>query len=183
MISEMKGMEIKMDSVSVNECSIKDINKLKEIGERTFYETFKDCNSEEDMEDYLQKSFSYEQLETEIKDNNSRFYLVENDNELVGYMKLNFTKTQVNKVFEESLEIQIIYILQEYKGRHIGKRLVEKAIDIAKSSNQNYIWLGVWENNLGAIKFYEKQGFRKYSTHIFKLGQDEQTDNLMKLTL
>ncbi len=73
--------------------------------------------------------------------------------------------------------------MQKYKGNHIGKKLVENTIEIAKKNNQNYIWLGVWEKNLNAIKFYEKQGFEKYNTHVFQLGQDKQTDNLMKLIL
>ena len=59
---------------------------------------------------------------------------------------------------------------------------MQKAIKIAKESNLDYIWLGVWEHNFPAIKFYEKHGFKKFSTHIFKLGNDEQTDYLMKLT-
>ena len=172
-----------MDNLKIEQCSIKDIKKLIKIGERTFYETFKDGCSKEDMDNYLKKSFSYKQLEVEINNDKSKFYIFENDNELIGYMKLNFTETKINRVSEKSLEIQRIYVMQKYKGNHIGKKLVEKAIEVAKGYNQNYIWLGVWENNLNAIKFYEKLGFKKYSSHIFKLGEDEQTDNLMKLII
>ncbi|MBM7868650.1 ribosomal protein S18 acetylase RimI-like enzyme [Clostridium pascui] len=82
-----------------------------------------------------------------------------------------------------TLEVQRIYVSQECKGKHIGKLLIQNAIEIAKSNNLNYIWLGVWESNINAIKFYEKQVFKKFDTHIFKLGEDEQTDNLMKLIL
>ncbi|WP_243428090.1 GNAT family N-acetyltransferase [Clostridium rhizosphaerae] len=60
---------------------------------------------------------------------------------------------------------------------------IKKAIEIGKINNLNYIWLGVWEHNVAAIRFYEKQGFVKFDTHIFKLGDDEQTDNLMKLMI
>jgi len=172
-----------MDNINIQKCSIKDIKGLKKIGEITFYETFKNGSSKKDMEHYLKNSFSYEQLEIEIKNNNSQFYMVQNQNELIGYMKLNFTESEINKVPVKSLEIQRIYVMQKYKGNHIGKRLVENAIEIAKKTKQNYIWLGVWEKNLNAIKFYEKQGFEKYSTHVFQLGQDKQTDNLMKLIL
>jgi ribosomal protein S18 acetylase RimI-like enzyme len=81
------------------------------------------------------------------------------------------------------LEIQRIYVVQEYKGRHIGSKLLKKAMEVAKNNNHSYIWLGVWENNQNAIRFYEKHGFEKYDSHIFKLGQDEQIDHLMKLVL
>lgn len=171
-----------MNNIVIEECNLKDIKKLKEIGEKTFYETY-DENLKEDMEDYMEKNFSYEQLENELKNNNSRFYMVKNDKEIIAYMKLNFITNQTNRGYDKSLEIQRIYVVQEYKGKHIGKKLIQKAVDIAKSNNQSYIWLGVWEKNINAISFYEKQGFKKYSSHIFKLGQDEQIDNLMKLIL
>lgn len=135
------------------------------------------------MENYLEENFCYEQLESEIKNNASKFYIVENNEKVVAYMKLNFDKAQTETRHDNTLEVQRIYILQEYKSKHIGKRLIQKAIEIGRNNNLNYIWLGVWENNINAIKFYKKQGFEKFDTHIFKLGEDEQTDNLMKFIL
>lgn len=58
-------------------------------------------------------------------------------------MKLNFDKAQTEAGHDNTLEVQRIYVLQEYKGRHIGKLLIQKAIEIGKSNNLNYIWLGV----------------------------------------
>ncbi|AWK51380.1 GNAT family N-acetyltransferase [Clostridium beijerinckii] len=172
-----------MKNFLIKECSLEDIEKLKYISEKTFYETFSNENTKEDMENYLKENFSYGQLESEIKNNGSRFYIVENNKDVVAYMKLNFDKAQTETEHHNTLEVQRIYILQEFKGKHIGKRLIQKAIEIGKNSSITYIWLGVWENNINAIKFYEKQGFEKFDTHIFKLGEDEQTDNLMKLML
>lgn len=40
--------------------------------------------------------------------------------------------------------------------------------------------LGVWEHNHRALRFYEKNGFIAFGTHIFQLGNDQQTDILMK---
>ena len=172
-----------MEKFLIKECSLEDIEKVRHISEKTFYETFSNENTKEDMENYLKENFSYEQVESEIKNNNSRFYIVEHNKEVVAYMKLNFDKAQTEQGHNNTLEIQRIYVLQEYKSNHIGKRLIQKAIEIGRDKHLNYIWLGVWENNINAIKFYEKQGFEKFDTHVFKLGEDEQTDNLMKLIL
>jgi len=172
-----------MECITIEECSLKDINKLNEIGKKTFYETFIHGTPAEDMEKYLRDNFTYNQLELEIKNKNSRFYKVENDDKIIAYLKLNFSIIPENNGFEEALEIQRIYIDKAYKGKGIGKRLIEKAVEIAKSKDLKYIWLGVWEKNSDAIKFYEKLGFNKYGTHIFKVGEDAQTDNLMKLQL
>lgn len=172
-----------MDNLVVRQCSLKDIEKVKFISEKTFYETFSNENTKEDMDNYLRDHFSFEKLEHEIRNDYSRFYIVEEKEEVVAYMKLNFDKAQTEPGHYNSLEVQRIYVLKEYKGKHIGKLLIQKAIEIGLSNNISYIWLGVWENNINAIKFYEKLGFQKFDTHIFKLGDDEQTDNLMKLTL
>ncbi len=172
-----------MKFINIEECGIEDINKLREISKKTFYETFIYGTSVKDMEDYLKDNFSYNQLELEMKNKNSRFYKVENDEKIIAYLKLNYSVVHENNEFEEALEIQRIYIDKDYKGMHIGKKLIEKAVEVAKCKNLEYIWLGVWEKNSAAIKFYEKLGFSKYSTHIFKLGEDAQTDNLMKLVL
>ena len=172
-----------MERFLIKECSLEDIEKIKYISEKTFYETFSGENTEEDMENYLKENFSYEQVESEIKNNYSKFYIVEDNKEVAAYMKLNFDKAQTEKAHINTLEVQRIYVLQEYKSKHIGKGLIEKAIEIGRDNHLNYIWLGVWENNINAIKFYEKQGFEKFDTHIFKLGEDEQIDNLMRLIL
>lgn len=172
-----------MENFLIKECSLGDIEKIKYISEKTFYETFSNENTKEDMENYSKENFSYGQVESQIKNNGSRFYIVQNNEEVVAYMKINFEKAQTETVHDNTLEVQRIYVLQEYKSKSIGKMLMKKAIEIGKNNNLNYIWLGVWEQNINAIKFYEKQGFEKFDTHIFKLGEDEQTDNLMKLIL
>ena len=172
-----------MEKFFIRACSLEDIERVKCISEKTFYETFSSENTKEDMEDYLKENFSYEKIESEIKNNASKFYIVEHNKEVIAYMKLNFDEAQTEKGHNNTLEVQRIYVLQEYKSNHIGKRLIEKAIEIGRDNHLNYIWLGVWENNINAIRFYEKQGFEKFGTHIFKLGEDEQTDHLMKLIL
>lgn len=170
-----------MDNLVIHECNLKHIEQIKYICEKTFCETFMDDNSQEDMENYLKENFSYEQLENEVSNQDSKFFIVRHHEEVVAYMKINFDKAQTEEGHSNTLEVQRIYVLKEYKGKRIGKLLMQKAIKIAKDNGLNYIWLGVWEHNLSAIKFYEKQGFKKFSTHIFKLGDDEQIDYLMKL--
>ncbi|WP_238882524.1 GNAT family N-acetyltransferase [Clostridium sp. YIM B02551] len=172
-----------MEELRIKECNLDDIEKVKYISEKTFYETFSNENTKEDMDNYLKENFSYEQLESEIKNNSSRFYIVQNSEEVVAYMKLNFDKSQTETGHPNTIEVQRIYVLQDYKSKKIGKRLMQKAIEVGIENNINYIWLGVWEHNLNAIRFYEKLGLEKFDTHIFKLGDDEQTDNLMKLIL
>ncbi|MNW09975.1 Protease synthase and sporulation negative regulatory protein PAI 1 [compost metagenome] len=60
---------------------------------------------------------------------------------------------------------------------------MNKALDIAKDQNKEKIWLGVWEKNENAIKFYEKMNFVQTGTHSFYMGNEEQIDFIMTKTL
>lgn len=169
--------------MTIRKVSLNDMEKLKEIGKLTFFETFASENSEENMKEYLEKGFSTEKLKVELSDENAEFYFAELNGKIIGYLKINTGKSQTENKNENALEIERIYVLKEFHGKKVGQILYEKAIELAKEKHVAYIWLGVWEQNSRAIRFYEKNGFVPFDKHIFKLGNDEQTDIMMKLSL
>ena len=78
------------------------------------------------------------------------------------------------------MEIERIYVLKKYHGQKVGQKLFDTAMSTAKREKKKYVWLGVWENNQRAIRFYQKNGFVEFGTHTFILGTDKQTDLMMK---
>jgi len=169
--------------MKIRNVNIQDIEKLKGIGKRTFTETFSSDNSEENITEYLDNGFSTEKLKTELTDKNAEFYFAELKGRVIGYLKVNSGQSQTEIKDKNYLEIERIYVLKEYHGKKVGQLLYENAIKIAKSKNAEYVWLGVWEKNPRAIRFYEKNGFVAFDKHIFKLGNDKQTDIMMKLKI
>lgn len=161
----------------------KDVTDLQKISSATFMETFSGENSEENMRQYIKTRFSTNQLLAEINNQSSRFYLVYDNEAIVAYLKLNFGSAQTEKSLENSMEIERIYVQKTAQGKKIGQLLLQKAIDIAQQQELKVIWLGVWENNKKAIDFYRKNGFEVFDYHVFVLGNDHQTDLLMKLEL
>jgi len=172
-----------MTNIQIKEISLNDIDQLQKIGRQTFQETFSESNSEENMKNYLEEGFSSEKLTKELTNKDSQFYFATLENEVIGYLKVNFGESQTELKGEKSLEIERIYVSKEFHGKKVGQLLYEKAIQVAKDKNVDYVWLGVWEENLRAISFYTKNGFIEFDKHIFKLGNDEQTDIMMKLKL
>lgn len=167
----------------IRKISIDHLYQLQKIGKTTFAETFTEHNTKEDLDKYLEESFSNEKLSSELNSPHSSFYFAEIDNNVVGYLKINFGDAQTELKDNKAVEIERIYVLQAYHGKKIGQLLYNKAIEIAKEHKANYVWLGVWEENHRALQFYKKNGFVPFDTHIFKLGNDEQTDIMMKLVL
>jgi ribosomal protein S18 acetylase RimI-like enzyme len=172
-----------MEDVEIKRVILDDIDQLQKIGRQTFYETFSAGNTEENMKKYLEEGFSLEKLTAELNNKNSEFYFAALDNNTIGYLKLNFGSSQTELKDDKALEIERIYVLQEFYGKNVGQLLYEKAMQIAKQKNVGYVWLGVWEENPRAINFYKKNGFVEFDKHIFKLGNVEQTDIMMKKVL
>ncbi len=172
-----------MSNIEIRTVTLSDIDQLQKIGRQTFQETFSESNSEENMKSYLEEGFSKEKLIGELNDKNSEFYFATLDDVVIGYLKINFGESQTELKDSKALEIERIYVSKEFHGKSVGQLLYDKAIQIAKQKSVAYIWLGVWEENLRAISFYKKNGFIEFDKHIFKLGNDEQTDIMMKLKL
>lgn len=168
-------MEISIQSVQPNE-----IAKLAEIGRQTFIETFASGNSPDDLSDYLELAFSTNQLWREMENVGSSFYFATVDGKIAGYLKLNVGDAQSEKVEGLGLEIERIYVEARMHRKGIGKALFEFALKVAKELKADAIWLGVWDENLKAIEFYEGQGFVAFGEHRFTIGNDIQCDILMR---
>ncbi|KAF2516939.1 GNAT family N-acetyltransferase [Flavobacterium zhairuonense] len=172
-----------MNTLKITKATLNDIAKLQDIGRKTFSETFAEVNSEENMAKYLEESFAAEKLSAELKNESSYFYLAELDEKIIGYLKLNTGDAQTEKQEKNALEIERIYVAKEFHGKKVAQELYAQALQIAEEINASFIWLGVWEKNFRAVSFYTKNGFTQFDTHIFKLGDDEQTDFMMKKVL
>lgn len=169
--------------MEIRKLSGKDLGDLQSISKSTFYTAFASENTGENMQSYMESAFSNESLAAELDNPASLFYFALLEKDIAGYLKLNTGQAQTDFRQENSLEIERIYVKEEFQGREIGKRLLEHTLSIAREKNADFVWLGVWERNPGAIRFYERNGFVKYSTHPFMLGNDRQTDIIMKLSL
>lgn len=169
-MSELKLIKLNLD----------DLNELIEISRTTYKDSFSNENTPENMESYLESSLNKSKLEKELLDNNSEFYFSRFENETAGYLKLNFGNSQTDLRETNGMELERIYVLKKFQGKRIGQYLMNHALQIAEKRNAEYVWLGVWEKNAKAIEFYEKNQFKIVGTHPFKMGNEIQTDFIMK---
>jgi ribosomal protein S18 acetylase RimI-like enzyme len=172
-----------MTSITIKKAFLEDLETLQNVGRETFYETFAQYNSEDEMQKYLDKSFASEKLTKELNTIDSHFFIAWENENPIGYLKVNSGKAQTELQNETSLEIERIYVKSEYHGKKVGQILYDKALEIAVQEKKKYLWLGVWEENIRAVNFYKKNGFVEFDKHIFKLGNEEQTDLMMRKVL
>jgi len=170
-------------NIKIEQINNSHIAALQQIGRHTFEETFAESNSAENMSIYLEEAYSNEKLSAELNDPNSFFYFAMLDEKVIGYLKLNMGGSQTELKDNDALEIERIYVLKDFHGKKVGQLLFDKAITIAKKQQVAYVWLGVWEENKRALQFYTKNRFVEFDQHVFVLGNEAQTDIMMKLEL
>ena len=172
-----------MEQILITEASLINMRDVQRIARETFAETFSEANTVENMTRYLQENFSDEKIKTELSNPDTQFFIAWEGEAAIGYLKVNSGQAQTELQDPGSLEIERIYVKSNYHGKKVGQMLYGKAVETARSLKKSFIWLGVWEENLKAIRFYEKNGFIAFDKHVFVFGEDRQTDIMMKKVL
>ncbi|KRN28830.1 protease synthase and sporulation negative regulatory PAI 1 domain protein [Lactobacillus selangorensis] len=159
--------------------TLTDLPELQKISRITFADTFGAANTAANMDEYLDSAYRTAKLTAELTDPDSFFFFIKQDNHNVGYLKVNVNSAQTETMGSDTLEIERIYILPAYKHRGLGTQLIHQALAVAQQQHKTKIWLGVWEHNEPAKKFYQKMGFHQIGDHIFQLGTDKQRDLML----
>lgn len=169
-----------MNNITIRTAFPADAALIADLSRTTFYEAFAGSNTKEDMDIFMSEQFSREELISEVEREEGIFFLAAMDEEPVGYARLRLKN---HLAHEQAIEIARIYALNKAIGKGVGRALMQACIKKAQELEMKYIWLGVWEKNDRAIKFYEAWGFERFDEHAFLLGTDLQTDWLMKRSL
>ena len=165
-------------SITIRRVTTKDVATLSTIAKQSFYDAFTGTCTEKDMEDFLEECFSEEPLRKEISNENDYCFFAEFDGVPVGFIRFMEDYSGFPEMKKwKALELKRIYILKEFHGKGIAQQLMDFIIDYAVQHKFEVIWLGVWEHNVRAQKFYEKYGFvNSGHTHDFPIGSTPQSD-------
>ena len=157
-----------------------DADLIASLSRQTFYETFAEQNTPENMEIFMTEVFTTEGLKAEVGGRDNIFLLAFNDDEVWGYARLRTNNQPPELGDVMAIEIARLYAIKKAIGKGVGRLLMLRCIEMAKELNKNVLWLGVWEKNERALNFYRQWGFEKFGSNIFQLGYDAQLDYLMK---
>lgn len=189
---------------TIRRCGVADAGLLHQLSVETYVDTFDGTSSDEDMKKFLAETYAEPILCNELANPNSMFFIIymtadaqfgergqsgqiaegiagSDDSAGIpaGYMKLNFGDAQLEDMGPDTMEIQRLYIQKAFKGCGLGTQLMTLALDAARKRNLRKVWLGVWEHNEPAKRFYAGKGFVRVGQHAFWQGDDKQTDYLM----
>ncbi|NNK60938.1 MAG: GNAT family N-acetyltransferase [Flavobacteriaceae bacterium] len=166
--------------ISLRRCNPNDLELLATISRDTFVHAFEAYNDPVDFKTYLDEAFNTESIKTQLLNAYSHFYFIYLEDLLIGYFKLNVKTAQNERLHENSMELERIYIKASHQNQGLGLQVLIEIFKIAKAAAIKVLWLGVWQENKNAVRFYERHGFKKFGTHPYFIGKDKQTDWLMK---
>lgn len=171
------------ENVTFEKLHLEDLEELKDLSRSTFADAFGADNNPEDLEAYLNTAFGEENLRRELMNPLSEFYFAKLQGKTVGYFKINLGDAQTEFKDEDGVELERIYVSKDFQNKKLGQKMLDAVIEIAVQRKMRYLWLGVWEKNERAMKFYLRNNFELSGTHPYMVGNDQQTDNIMKLLL
>jgi diamine N-acetyltransferase len=152
---------------------------LTEIGASTFAETFEAANTPEDFAAYMRAAFGEPIQRAELMDPETTVFFAEREGDAVGYVMLREGNTPSIVPAGDALQIARLYARRRALGTGVGAALMQRALAEAAGRGKDAVWLGVWDRNERAIRFYESWGFHRCGTQPFLLGTDLQTDLVM----
>ena len=157
---------------------MEDAAMLSDISKRTFFDTFTGTCTDADMQSFLDAYFNLEQVKTELANEQDMYFLAESEGKLIGYLRFmeDYNSFPFMKQWK-ALELKRIYVDKQYHGQGVAQILMDLVLKYAADHTYEVVWLGVWEHNKKAQKFYEKYGFvNSGHTHDFPIGNTPQTD-------
>lgn len=172
-----------MNDLAIRRAVGDDAGIVSVLGTVTFYEAYFEQDTPQDMADYLHESFNLEKIRKEIADEDKTFFIIYRNGKAVGYAKLREGVKYDCIKNDNSVELQRIYLVERVYGTGIGEKLLNHCLRFAREKGFATLFLGVWQENERAVRFYEKHGFRKVGTTTFPYGDTVGTNWVMEIDL
>ncbi len=176
-------MQVSDSQITIRQASADDAVLLSALATTTFFEAYFVQDESANLAAYIYDSFKPETLRAEIADAGSRFFIISVDGKAAGYAK-TIDNSRVECINgDKVIEIKRIYLVERFWGSGFGKILLEHCIADAKERGFKQLWLGVWEENTRAQRFYAKFGFEQVGTVTFPYGDVCGTNHVLSIRL
>lgn len=145
-------------------CQKHDLEKLQAISKESYRQAFIDIFGQDNVNEYVNNTYSKENLLSELNQENNHFIFIENKNSVIGYGMYSIHSTYI--------KLERIYILSSFKGLGLGSLFMRYIEKIAKEEKKK-ICLEVLAENKKAKIFYEHKGFHLSGQKTVLIGKKE----------
>lgn len=145
--------------MNIKKVGLDDLRELQEIGFDSYVPHYAHLWKPNGIEWYMNRCFSAEFLKNEIANPNVEYYIIENDGENIGMMKLVLKKPLPDSEIENALYLEKIYFVKDWTGKGVGGKLIDFSLRRAAALNRDCVWLMAMDTSEKPIEAYKKAGF------------------------
>jgi GNAT superfamily N-acetyltransferase len=160
-----------MPQTHIRRAGPQDAPAVVAISRSTFVETFGDLYSAQDLSAFLDESYDLDRTRADLADPAKAFWLVEDQGQVVGHALAGPCGLPHAEVTPACGELKRFYLLKAFQNGGTGKRLFGEIMDWLVKDGPRDLWIGVWSENHGALRFYHRQGFEQVGTYGFQVGE------------
>jgi ribosomal protein S18 acetylase RimI-like enzyme len=136
---------------------ISEIDQIIDLAKEIWIPSFESYFTDEQLWSLFEGMYNIDLLKKTLDNPHYHYYFISNANdEIIGYLALDFSN--------DSLKIDKIYVHPRLQGSGIGSKILAYLIDQYRNKR---IWLRVNRGNRGAVKLYEKHGFKTIARKDF----------------
>lgn len=157
-----------------------DVETLSNIGAETFTETFGHLYPPEDLAAFLEDAYGLEKTRHDLADPAKAAWLVELDGEVVGHALAGPCDLPHDEVTPDCGELKRLYVRKRLQGAGAGSRLLAEVLAWLERDGSRRLWIGVWSENHGAQRLYERMGFTKVGEYGFHVGQTRDREFILR---
>ena len=156
-----------------------DASLIAKFGAETFVASFSAQNTPENLAKHIAGAFGEEIQKRELSDPAVTYLIAEQYGRTAGYAQVREGDAPECVTGPAPIEVRRFYVRHEFHGSGIAQALMDACADEARRRRTYTIWLGVWDQNPRAIRFYTKCGFQDVGSQTFMLGDDPQQDRVL----
>lgn len=170
------------DDLEIRLGTASDAKALSLLAAETFCDTFAHLYTPNDLKVFLDSNYTEQIQLSELNRSDYKTFLLVCNRTIVGYCMIRFgSREKQIKGPDPVAEIWRFYVRKSYIGRGPAKVLMDRVMEDLHECKIRVVWLGVWENNHRAQKFYKKYGFEEVGYHDFVIGATIDRDLLFQL--
>jgi len=148
-----------------------DAEQLAELGRTTFIEAFGHLYKPQDLEAFLVDAQSPAAFQRILADKDNVVMVAVSEGHALGYGIAGRCKLPVVGLEPRAGEIKRLYVRSVAHGRKVGSELMDRLLAELERREHDPLYVGVWSQNLGAQRLYQRYGFEKSGEYHFPVGE------------
>ena len=158
-------------STTIIRADISHAASIGSIGKKSFSNAFSYLfKSKEELVEYLEYTYNPAKIARSILKESNIYFVAMLEDIPVGFVKVKLDSLNEQIESVSQMELQKIYVLPGYHGNGAGSALLNAVLKLANETCPDYLWLDTSSGNEGAIRLYERNGFRKIAKTYFTIG-------------